>query len=153
MNNYFLLFVLICCALQPVRARSQSTGVGGNVVDSNGSVIRVGVLIVSESTNDSSRTITDSEGNYFITDIEPGIYVAQFEHKGVIVQIDSVEVLNNEVMTVCVKMPTIAANPIPTIITRHYYSLPIVNPRKMGCPSRLTIEQINRLPNAPLFHR
>lgn len=78
----FILFMLVCCALQAV-AQTNRGGITGTVTDATGGVIpNARVTVTNIGTNQAVKLTTSNEGTYSALSLEPVIYRITIEAAG-----------------------------------------------------------------------
>ena len=80
----FLTFVALLAMAMPAAAQIGSSGISGTVKDSSGAVLPgVTVEVANHALIEGSRTtVTDSAGQYRVTDLRPGEYTVTFTLTG-----------------------------------------------------------------------
>src|SRR5437763_3188092 len=84
------LSILLLCSVYisllftfAIQAQSVTGSISGTVTDSAGGVIpNASVTIIHEQTGDSRNVITNEEGRFLFSAVQPGIYSVKIEHKG-----------------------------------------------------------------------
>ena len=77
------LAVLCLLAAHPVSAQLQSGRIVGTILDAQRSGIPGATVVVTNvATNQSRNVVTDSQGNYVVTPLDPGIYNVSAEMQG-----------------------------------------------------------------------
>src|SRR6266851_3048877 len=78
-----LLLAIGCLCIGTMHAQSTFGTILGSVKDPAGSVIvRVKVTVMNEGTGISKATLTDENGNYEVTHLNPGVYSLSAEAPG-----------------------------------------------------------------------
>src|SRR5215472_19282085 len=72
-----------CMASIQAHAQTNVGSIFGHVVDaSGGSVAGASLKIVDPATNETTRTLTDSQGDYVFNSVKPATYRVSAEHQG-----------------------------------------------------------------------
>ena len=77
------LVVFVLCSMAPVFAQTTTGSIVGTVTDPSGAVVsNAAVTVTNMDTNISTRTTTDSSGNYVVTPLPVGRYSVSVEAPG-----------------------------------------------------------------------
>ena len=83
MKTAAIAFVLLLTMLAPAAAQVESAKVVGTIRDASGAAVTgAKVRVTNVGTNVSRTTLTDSSGDYVVTELPPGTYTLTGEHEG-----------------------------------------------------------------------
>ncbi|MGH9845384.1 MAG: carboxypeptidase regulatory-like domain-containing protein, partial [Blastocatellia bacterium] len=105
------LLVVALLSLNSIAALAQSTyaTVTGTVTDPNGAVIPNATVTLTNRSTQTARTVTtDSEGNYLVANLNPGVYGIEVTVKGFAKSAKSVELLARQIVRVDARLETAA---------------------------------------------
>ncbi len=78
-----LAAVFLLCASFPLEAQVDSGKIVGTVKDASGAILSAATVTVTETQTNAERKIsTNSDGEYVVTELKPGIYTVKAERQG-----------------------------------------------------------------------
>ena len=78
-----LFVIFVACGGLLVQAQVESGKIVGTIKDASGALISGASVTVTETqTNASQQNLTDSQGEYVVTELKPGIYAVMAEREG-----------------------------------------------------------------------
>src|SRR5205823_1458752 len=149
MNTYFVLALLLVCAISPAEAQVLYGSLTGNVSDAQGAAVPgASIEAANVNTSISKRTASDDRGVFVISDLQPGTYdvvisassFASLTQKGVVLMNNTVlrldarlqiaQVTENVVVEAsAVNLQTDRADINQHISTRQVSDLPVTGQR------------------------
>ena len=86
-NGLWSLFIIamLCLSFSPVALAQDETSatITGQVTDSAGGILQGATVVVTkQDTNVERRAQTNDDGNYVVTNLDPGVYTVSVEHQG-----------------------------------------------------------------------
>jgi hypothetical protein len=135
---------LLIALSAPMFSQTTTGRILGTVSDSSGAAVPGAAVIVTDTQRGSIRTVaTDDSGNYFVTQLQPGVYKVRAEAKG-FKTVDRVNIVIEVATDVRVDIALPTGQVSETVVVTD--EVPLVNTSSATLGGTLSNKEINDLP-------